>query len=179
MADVKQEYGGALYLLCNEENLAESCLHELAFLQKLFVENESYITLLESPNVKTEEKLSMLDEAFSQNIHSYVLYFLKILTENGYISMFGACCEEYLQRFNKDRNICIAKITSTAALEEEQKNRLLSKLEKKTGKKVVMQFDTNPSLLGGIRVEVDGCLWDGSVRNKIQSIRDGLKNTVI
>lgn len=179
MTDVKQEYGGALYLLCEEEHLSEICLRELASVRKLFDENTDYIRLLEAPTVTFAEKAGILDEAFSQNVHEYVLNFLKILTENNYISAFGACCDEFEQRYNADRNISIAKVTSAVALTEEQQERLCDKLQAKVGKTVILQCETDPTLLGGLRVEIDGRLIDGTVKNKIDSIRDNLKKTVI
>lgn len=179
MTDVKKEYGGALYLLSEDENLSDQFLDQLGLLKSLFSENAAYGRLLESPTLAIPEKISILDEAFAGNVHPYVLNFLKILTENGYIASFSDCCDEFEQRFNADRNICVAKITSAAPLSEEQKEKLRDKLEKSVGKKVKMHCAVDPSLIGGVRAELDGKLIDGTVKNKIDLIRDNLKKTVI
>ena len=179
MADVKQEYGGALYLLCEEEKCSEECLMQLLIVRNLLSSNADYVRLMDAPTVSQAEKLAALDEAFASQVHTYILNFLKILTENGYFSFFGECCDEFVQRYNADRNICIAKITTASPLSEDQLHRLREKLEKATGKTVDMRVTTDPSLIGGLRAELDGRLIDGSVRNKIDSIRDNLKKMVI
>lgn len=179
MADVKQEYGSALYLLCEEEHLSDVCLAQLHTLRELLLQNPDYYRLMDAPTVSKAEKLEALDEAFGSNVHPYILNFMKILTENGYFSFFGACCDEFAERYNADRNICIAKITSAVPLTDEQQQRLREKLEAETGKSVVMQLFVDPALLGGVRAELDGRLIDGTVKNKIDSIRDNLRKMVI
>lgn len=179
MADLKQEYGGALYLLCEEEKISEACLSQLMTLRDVLSQNEDYYRFMDAPTVSKAEKLTALEQAFGGNVHPYILNLLKILAENGYFSFFGACCDEFAQRYNADRNICIAKITSAVPLTEEQQQRLREKLEREVGKTVEMQVTVDPTLLGGIRVEIDGRLLDGTVRNKINSIRDNLKKMVI
>lgn len=179
MSEVKQEYGGALYLLCEEEQLSSDCLAQLHLLRRLMGENPDYYRLMAAPTVTVAQKLAALDEAFHASVHPYVLNFLKILAENGYFSEFGACCDEFENRYNADRNICVAKVTTAVALTDEQKQRLQKKLELEVGKTVQMHCLVDPSVMGGVRAELDGLLLDSTVKNKIDSIRDNLRKTVI
>ena len=45
-------------------------------------------------------------------------------------------------------------------------------LERRFGHTVVVECETDPSLIGGVRVEVDGKVIDGSIRNKLEQIKD-------
>ena len=57
-------------------------------------------------------------------------------------------------------------------LKEAETVALRAKLEKKLSKTVIMQFRVDPELIGGIRVEVDGRVIDGSIRNKLDEIKE-------
>ena len=46
------------------------------------------------------------------------------------------------------------------------------KLEKKLGRNVTLQCRLDPALIGGVRVEVDGMVIDGSIRNKLEEIKE-------
>ena len=57
-------------------------------------------------------------------------------------------------------------MTSAASLSKEQEELLKKKLETMSGKTVVMELKTDPSVLAGVRVELDGKLFDGTVKGR-------------
>lgn len=179
MTGVKQEYGGAMYLLASDEGLGEALLAQLREVCGLFDENPAYTALLEAPTVSLSEKKELLDAAFAGRVHPYIVSFLKILVEHGYCRFFPDCCAEYEARYNEAHGICTARITSAVPLTDEQRERLRAKLCGILGKRVDMTCTVEPSLLGGVKAELDGILLDGTVKNKMDTIRDNLKNMVI
>ena len=63
-------------------------------------------------------------------------------------------------------------VTSAVPLKEAEAVALRAKLEKKLARKVTLQFRVNPELIGGIRVEADGRVIDGIIRNKLDEIKE-------
>ena len=47
-----------------------------------------------------------------------------------------------------------------------------AELEKRFGRNITLSCEVDPSLIGGVRVEVDGRVIDGSIRNKLEQIKD-------
>ena len=72
-----------------------------------------------------------------------------------------------------------AKATSATSLSEEQSRLLREKLEKVTGKAILLETAVEPSLIGGMRVLINGRVWDGSVRGRLQELGGRMKNTVL
>ena len=70
------------------------------------------------------------------------------------------------------RGESMAVVTSAVELKEAETVALRAKLEKKLGRKVTLQCRVDPELIGGIRVEVDGRVIDGSIRNKLEEIKE-------
>ena len=65
-----------------------------------------------------------------------------------------------------------ARILSAVPIRETEAMAIRTELEKRFGHTVVVQCEVDPSLIGGIRVEVDGRVIDGSIRNKLEQIKD-------
>ena len=179
MTRVGSIYGQALYDLARDEKLSASILAELKSLTEIFAGNRDYVRLLSVPNLSKEERCSLLDEAFSGKVHPYVLNFLKILTEKGYIARFADCEEAYRNLYNEDNGILPVKAVSAIALTENQAQRLSAKLGSLTGKSIELTNVVDPACLGGIRLDYDGTRMDDTVLNRLESVRKLLKNTIL
>ena len=172
-------YAQALYDLAKEEGLEKTILEELKVLEKVFAENPQYSKLLSTPDIPKQERCGVLDEAFRGKVHPYVLNFLKILTEKGYIRQFPDCCDAYRGFYNEDNGILVVKAQSAVELTDAQKQKLTAKLIATTGKTIDLQCSIDPAVLGGLRLSYDGKQVDGTVKNRMDAIGKLLKNTVL
>lgn len=172
-------YGSSLYELAVSENAAEEICGEAEQVRELLKENPDYIRLLSEPSIHLQERQKLLDDAFGSQIHPYLLNFMKLLTEKGMMSEFPACCRTMRRLYNRDHNIAEAVVTSAVPLTEDQASKLLSKLTSLSGKTVQMTRKTDPRVLGGIRVEIDGKLLDGTVETRLKDLRGKVANTVL
>lgn len=179
MTQAANTYGQALYGLAKEEGLGKRILEELAVLKEVFAQNPQYCKLLSAPDIPKQERCGVLDEAFRGKVHPYVLNFLKILTEKGYIRYFPDCCEAYRGFYNDDNGILVVKAVSAIALSDAQVQKLTAKLETTTGKQIDLQCSVDAAQLGGLRLSYDGKQVDGTVKNRMDAIGKLLKNTVL
>ena len=179
MTQAANTYAQALYDLAKEEGLGKTVLEELHALKGIFAESPQYSKLLSTPDIPKQERCGILDEAFRGKVHPYVLNFMKILTEKGYIRQFPACCDAYRGFYNEDNGILVVKAVSAIVLSDEQKQKLTAKLEATTGKKIDLQCSVDAAALGGLRLSYDGKLVDGTVKTRLDSIGKMLKNTVL
>ena len=179
MAQAANTYAQALYDLAKDEGLGKTILDELCALKGVFAENPEYCKLLSTPDLPKQERCGILDEAFRGKVNPYVLNFLKILTEKGYIRQFPECCDAYRGFYNEDNSILVVKAVSAVALKAEQTEKLTAKLESITGKTIDLQCSVDGAMLGGLRLSYDGMQVDGTVRNRLDSIGKLLKNTVL
>ena len=91
MTAAEKEYGGALFSLAADEHLEDELLAGICFAKTQFAENPAYPKLLQNPAIKKQERLAMLNDAFKDAVHPYVLNFLKILCEKSSLSALGGC----------------------------------------------------------------------------------------
>ena len=179
MTQAANTYAQALYDLAKDEGLGKTILSELTVLKGVFTENPDYCKLLSTPDLPKQERCQILDEAFREKVHPYVLNFLKILTQKGYIRQFSRCCDAYRNFYNEDNGILVVKVVSAVELNSAQKEKLTGKLETTTGKQIDLQCSVDETMLGGLRLNYDGKQVDGTVKNRLDSIGKLLKNTVL
>ena len=167
-------YGLALYALAKDEQLDKEILEQLQVLDTAFSQEPDFLRLLATPNLSKEERCSLVDDSFRGKVHPYVLNLLKVLTEAGIARTFGACCQAYRQQFNEDNNIIRVQAVTAMALSETQIEKLSQKLTQVTGKTVDLHFRIDPECLGGIRLDYDGKQVDGTVKNRLDNLRNEL-----
>ena len=126
---------------------------------------------------KVQEYLNDLREIcdliniFKVNIDEEILSFLLILIEKDRILFLREKLNEMekidLERKNTYRGI----VKTTEPLSEEQYNNLITKLEKKYNKKIILQQVIDSSILGGIYVRVNNEVMDGTVKLRLEELK--------
>ena len=179
MTEVATTYGQAMYDLARDEGKSQQILAELSVLDQSLSAEPEFLQLLSSPNIPKEERVQILDNSFRGKIDPYVLNFLKVLTEKGYVRHFSGCCQFYKQQYNKDNGIVPVVAYTAVPLSDELRRKLTAKLSTVTGKTIELDCRIDPETLGGVRLDFDGKQVDGTVRRRLEDIRGLLKNTVL
>ena len=179
MTQTARLYGGSLYDLAAEEQLTEVLMQQVQDIRKIFSENPDYLHLLSEPAIPLAERKGLIETAFGTQAERYLVSFLKLLCDRGILSEYAGCCEEFVRRYNVDNGIVEAVVTSAVALSEAQMNALKAKLEKGSGKKVALVQKTDPTVLAGLRVELEGKQLDGTVQGRLSGISKKLNEIIV
>ena len=172
MSGISSEYAQALFMLAMEKQQAEEYDKALDLVADAFVENPTYLEFLESPSIPVSERLAALESAFANVLPREVLSFLKILCEKRYIAEFSDCVAHYKVLLNEVTGVSDARVTSAVELSENEKNTLKEKLEKLSGHKVEIEYIIDPSILGGLIVEMDDKVMDSSLQKHLKDVKD-------
>ena len=179
MTQVGSVYGEALYSLALEEALSAQILEEISVLAQSFRAEPDFIRLLCTPNLSVQERCKILDDSFRSKLHPYVLNFLKILTEKGYMRHFFDCCKAYEESYNRDNGILPVTAITAVSLNPAQVEKLTEKLCQITGKQVKLHNRVDPEVLGRVRLDYDGKQLDDTVSHRLDAVRSMLKDTVL
>ena len=174
MTHFAREYGNALFELAREEHREEAFLAQLAELTECFRQEPDYIRLLCTRSIEPEERKALLDAAFADSVHPYVLNFMKLLTGRGAMDRFIECADVFRDRYNELYGVVEAEVTSAAPLSEDQINAVREKFEAMLGRKLSLRASVDPSLIGGLRVDVEGRRYDNSIRTRLERMRRSL-----
>ena len=107
-----------------------------------------------------------LDEARARSV-------VALVTEKkprGYIGVLGNFAR--LMRNEAERQSAL--VESATPLSDDMRYQLKAGLTKKYGRELTLDFSVKPELLGGIRVKVGSDVWDGSVKARLEALKNQL-----
>lgn len=169
MADLSKEYTTALFSLAMENGLTERFKSELGQIKELI--DEDYILVLDSPALNLSARLDMIEAAFGESMHEYIVSFMKLLCENGEIELLPKTVDEFFLLCHELENRALATVYYVREPSQAQKEKLEAKLSKMTGKIIDAQYIKDDSLIGGMKIELDGKIIDGSVSTRLSNIK--------
>ncbi|MBR5497426.1 MAG: ATP synthase F1 subunit delta [Clostridia bacterium] len=172
MIQTEREYAEALFMIAAEDNQAAEYVSALELVKQVIGENAEYIEFLASPVIPLNERIEAIDGAFEGNIPENVVSFLKVLCENGRFGTIFGCIDEFIKLSMALSDRTAARIYSAVPLNDEQKKNICEKLGKLTKKTVEAEYIIDKSLIGGIKIEVDGKTFDGSIKHRLEEVKD-------
>jgi len=169
-----KEYGEGLYELARDERLLDELHGELREIDALLKAQPEYARLLCSRAIERDKRLEVVDATFKGRAHDYIVNFMKLLVEKERFECFADAVKWFHQRYNDDFGIVEACVTSAVALSDADREALRQKLEQMSHKKVSLIARVDASLIGGVRVEMDGKRYDNTIQNKLSRLRQSL-----
>jgi F-type H+-transporting ATPase subunit delta len=129
---------------------------------------------LSDPTVSTDLREQAVSSGFGSKVSGPVLNMLKLLVQRGRIEDLPRIAAEFRRLDNLRLGISPARVVSAAPLEPAEVNALTARLEEMTGGRIELEQEVDPSLLGGLTVRVGDRLIDGSVRGRLERLRNQL-----
>jgi F-type H+-transporting ATPase subunit delta len=172
---VSRRYARALMMLGQEDGKFKEYGEELkVFTQLLEREPELKDALLNPVHSMEERKKLLLRIADLLKLSPIVSNFLKLLFDKLRLAALPGISEVYQHLADEIENLKRARVKSAVPLDEGMQGRLQKALEKMTKSKVVMEFEEDPNIIGGVVATVGDLVLDGSVRTQLSALRESL-----
>lgn len=168
---VAQTYALSLFEVAQEEKKEELLLSQLEDVCALAQEYPQLLQLLSSPMVSKKERVKLIDEDFSGRIDLYLLNFLKVLAEGGRITHLPEIEKEYRELYYLQENIQEVIALTAVPMSQEMQEKLAAKLEKSTGKKILLKNQIDKSLIGGVVLKIGNRQMEDSVKSRLEAVR--------
>ena len=175
MRAIAQRYASALVDVAIERGTAERTKKELGDFLQLLQESADLRNFLASPSVPRAGKHEVIGKLVTRLGASETLRnFLFVITDNRRTQLVPEIYQEFVSRLHDRLGIAEAQVRSAQELSEEEKTNLRKTLEHLTGKKVEAQYRLDPNLIGGAVVRIGSTVYDGSVREQLERMRQKL-----
>lgn len=172
MSELSKEYAEALYALAVEDGQPQAWLDALEQVTAAIAAEPAYGDLLACPSIPRQERDALLTEAFGGLLPAMALSFVQLLCAKGHSGLLTDSVAEFRQLYEAAMRRATAKVVSAVPLTAEQKQTLQARLESRVGGTVQLDCTIDETLLGGIRVELDGKVLDGSLKNRLQDVKE-------
>jgi F-type H+-transporting ATPase subunit delta len=129
---------------------------------------------LASPAVGRERKAEVIKGTFEGRASDLLVDFLYVLNGHDRMDVLRAVARVYNDLLDRRQNRMQVLVRSAVPLADGQRERIVEELRSSFGKEPVLQVSVEPALLGGLVVQVDGWVYDASVRTRLEMIRKQL-----
>lgn len=136
--------------------------------------NPDYFKFLKSPFVDYKDKCASLDEIFGSVFAEEFVAFIKILIIKELIGDVERIRQNFNMLADSDANILEGIIYTAFVLEKDQLSRICRAFSDKLGKKVVLKQREDESLIGGVKVLLDGVVYEYSINSKLENAKENL-----
>ena len=175
---IANRYAEALFQLSEEENISKEIYSELHDVVQLVKENKDLDNVFKSPLVAKNEKIDLIEALFNEKINNNLKNFLKILVEKGRISSLQSIELTFKELLNEKHNILEGTVISAVSLTTEKVKELEETLSKKYNKNITLENKVDKSILGGVLVRLGNIQIDGSVKTRLDNIKDQLSQVI-
>ncbi len=172
---VGSRYAGALFEIAERDGIIDKLEQELDNILGTIKGARDLEKVMFYSQVDPSEKKAVLKSIFKDQISGLTFNFLFLLIDKQREAFLDSIVSTFKKLAYKARNAEQVQVTSAVELNEKEKADLEKSLEKLTGKKVQSSYSVDPLLIGGVMVRIGDRIIDGSVRNKLASVREHLR----
>lgn len=169
-----RRYARALFEIAQEQNILDSVHREIVSFEESLQTNEGFRLFLYSQDLSKKEKKEKLERVLQDRISNIFFNFLLVLLRKGRELIFESVAFEFNRLVDKNNRKVRATTTTAIPLDGPAATQLKSLLDAAFKADVEIQNRVDESILGGIIVNVDGQLLDGSIKNQLMRLASHL-----
>ncbi|QNQ82496.1 F0F1 ATP synthase subunit delta [Lactobacillus sp. PV037] len=172
--EIAARYSKALFEYAQDTDSLEQVYSDMNALEQAVKENPTVINLLADPILSTKEKEKFL-ATISEDLTPESKKFLEFLLAYGRFNNFVEIITSFDNLYDHYKNIATGTVTSAVKLTKTELSKISQAYAKKYGlNDLILTNKVEPSILGGVILQVGDRIIDGSIRTKLQHIREQL-----
>jgi F-type H+-transporting ATPase subunit delta len=172
---IARVYAEGLMNAADAAGEADAVLDEIEEIDRdIFQPNPGLAELFGSPQVSEFERKRILQDIFDNRASDLVRRFLQVLNRHGRLQLFSAVAHEARGIWNKRRNRVPVQVRSAVPLDDSQRAALAEKVGRMLAATPILDVSTDPSLIGGLVLRVGDYVYDSSVKNRLEQLRQRL-----
>lgn len=170
-----KRYARALVEVAENTGALREVGDELRGFAEILTTNPDLLTFFRNPAIRLEDKKEVLDPVAERlDLSPVVRSFLEFLLEKGEIPMLSGILRIYGEMADERLNQVKAIVTSAVPLADWERQQVIEQFTLLTGKRVYLEERVDPSLLGGLKVQIKSTVYDGTLRARLTKIREQL-----
>ena len=174
---IARRYAEAMFGLALKQNTLDRTLDDVQGISQLFSKH-TLAYLLREPKVPLQRKEKALRDTLSTRVLPTSLNLALLIVQRGLVELMPNVAAELQKMIFDYKNQAIAEVTTAVSMDDQQRTLIKQALEQKTGKTILLQTKVNPDILGGVVARVGDQVIDGSVQQRLQSLKRQLLNGV-
>jgi F-type H+-transporting ATPase subunit delta len=175
---IARRYAKALFTVGQKHGAAEleTYGNQLAELAGALAESPEAMRFFHNPVFSVEEKKAVLKQITDKTGATKALVnFVSLLADKNRVVSLPEIAEDFKAMLDEKNGIVCGKLVTAIALSDTRKVELKERLEKQTGKKLVLDFGTDADILGGVVLQIGDSVLDASLRAQLHILKETIK----
>lgn len=170
-AEILEPYAEALMSVAQSNDMTQQLGDDMAALLNLLQESSELQEFLGNPVIKAEDKKAVLQQVIGEQVHPYLMNFLRLLVDRRRIIFLEGICKHYQALLRDLNQTVLAEVSSAVELTDEQKQAVREKVMAMTNaQQVELDAQIDPELIGGVIIKVGSQVVDASLRGQLRRI---------
>jgi len=170
---VARRYASALADVVLERGEAREVQEELLAWEQMLQSSSNLREVFRNPTIALDNKRAVLNKLIARaQPKPTTTNFLKVLLQNQRLTELAEINRKFAAILDERAGMVAAIVTTARTVPETAQQQLHTKLLSMTGKKVRINFATDPDLIGGLVTRIGSTIYDGSVRNHLRLIKE-------
>ena len=169
-----KRYSNALFKSAIEVDLLDKIYNDIVFVNETININANLKEFIENPIISVNDKKEVIDKLFSPHIDKITIDFLFVLADVSRLDILSDVLYQLSIKYNEEKNIIKPKIISAVELTENQKRKLIEKIEAKLSKKIMPEYITDSDIIGGLILKIKDKTVDCSLKTKFYNMKQQL-----
>jgi F-type H+-transporting ATPase subunit delta len=165
-------YAETLLEIAREQDQLDRIVEEIGIVRGLLRDAPRFHAFFSSPRIEASDKKGVLRAALGNRLSEETLRFLELVIDRDRQDLLDEILDEFGRRVSELRNQQVLEVASAVPLDEDLRGRLRQTFARATGREIVLEESVDPSLLGGVVVQMGDTRIDGSVQARLQSLRE-------
>lgn len=171
-----KRYALAAFEIAKEQGNAEAwaqALDEMA----AFMTRPDVMQMLENTRADQAEKMRLIEAGLNM-LPPLTLNLARLLVRKGRASLVGDIVTEFKALLEDAQGLVHARAVTAVALSGLERDGLARRIEQQTGRRVILETEVDPNILGGVIVQIGDRLFDASTRARLEALRETLAGSI-
>jgi F-type H+-transporting ATPase subunit delta len=173
---VANRYAKSLMELAAETNKLDEVRGDMKTIEQLCRENREFALFLDSPVIKTDKKIGVLNSLFKGKISDLTLSFLTLITSKHRESLIKEIAAAFDEQYKKNKNIFTAVVTSAKGLDSATRQKMLDMIKTQSKGEVELVEKVDASTIGGFVLRIGDTQIDRTVARQLSNMKKQLTN---
>ena len=175
VSDLARTYAEALVGAAEKEGPVDEVLDELEAIRSFVIgKYPTFALMMTSPLRSTADKDRIIVQTFERHALPISVRFLRVLNRHGRLELIDRVLAEGRAVWDQKQNRRPVTVRSAVPLSDAQLDALRERLRRQLNATPVLQPEVDPALIGGLVVQIGDHVYDGSVRNRLEQLRNRL-----
>ena len=155
-----------------EEKIVQNELDQWA---AMIESNPQLKEVFANPTIIYDHKRKVLEDLIARSrVKDTTASFLRVLLKNQRLAQLRDIAARYAQVLDERAGVLAGSVTTARPIPEELKKTLHETLSAATGHTLILSFDTDEKIIGGMVARIGSTVFDGSVESHLERLADGL-----